>query len=105
MTGSSSFCTSKFMDMTLIPVELSDGSKPNMVSSACFAMPPLIPNILGKLGPVISASSAPTSKPFFLKPAASSDVTEDFPTPPFPLITAITFLTLLNSFTGSFSGA
>ena len=43
---------------------------------------------LGMLGPVMSASSMPTVKPSRRSAHASRAVTEDLPTPPFPLITA-----------------
>ena len=50
------------------------------------------PNIFGIEGPVISASMIPTLFPALCAYAASSEVVKDFPTPPLPLTTAITFL-------------
>lgn len=49
------------------------------------------PNILGMDGPVISASRTATECPFSLIDAVSKEVTRDFPTPPFPLTTPMTF--------------
>lgn len=51
-----------------------------------------IPYIFGMDGPVISASMIPTENPCSLISLASDAVTIDFPTPPFPLTTAITWL-------------
>ncbi len=56
------------------------------------------PNSLGMLGPVISASSTPTFLPAFASATASRAVTEDLPTPPLPLRTAIVCPILLNGF-------
>ena len=53
-------------------------------------------NRLGMLGPVISASRMPTDSPARLSATASSCRDRGFPTPPLPLITAITCLILLN---------
>ena len=52
------------------------------------------PKDLGIDGPVISASSIADFFPSLLALTASIDVTSDLPTPPLPLTTAITFLTL-----------
>ena len=49
-----------------------------------------IPYIFGIDGPVISASRIPTENPCSLIILANDAVTIDFPTPPFPLTTAIT---------------
>ena len=54
------------------------------------------PNRRGMLGPVISASRMPTFNPRRLRLTASMAVTEDFPTPPLPLMIARTCSTLLN---------
>ena len=59
--------------------------------------PVWILNDVGIDGPVISASSIAVFKPFLLASTASILVTIDLPTPPFPLITAYTFFTLLPS--------
>ena len=48
-------------------------------------------------GPVISASRMAACFPALCMPTASMDDTNDFPTPPFPLTTAITFPILLKS--------
>ena len=55
----------------------------------------LIPNDLGIDGPVISASSIAVLRPLLAALTASIEVTSDLPTPPLPLTTAITFLTLI----------
>ena len=57
----------------------------------------LMPKARGMEGPVISASSTPTFSPRRERRTASIAVTEDLPTPPLPLLTATTFLMLLNS--------
>ena len=51
------------------------------------------PNIRGIDGPVMSPSSTPTLKPRRFRPTASRPATRDFPTPPFPDMTAMTCLT------------
>ena len=51
-----------------------------------------IPKNLGIDGPVISASRTPTLYPFLDNIVDMIPVTVDLPTPPFPLITPITFL-------------
>ena len=56
-----------------------------------FAMP----KAFGMEGPVISASMMPVRKPSRLVPQARREVTVDFPTPPFPDTTPISFFTLL----------
>ena len=58
---------------------------------------PLTPNSFGIDGTVISASRTPTEYPSRLMATAERDVTKDFPTPPLPLTTAMTCLTLLSS--------
>lgn len=52
----------------------------------------LTPNMRGTEGPVISASIMPTDFPCLWANEASREVVSDFPTPPFPLTTAIAFL-------------
>ena len=59
------------------------------------------PNAFGIDGPVISASRIAVCFPMLFIFTAISAVTRDFPTPPFPLTTPITFLTLLAGFNGS----
>ena len=49
----------------------------------------------------MSASSMPHWLPFFCIAEASSEVTSDFPTPPLPLTTPITFRTLLSGLAGT----
>lgn len=58
-----------------------------------FGLKPLSPNIIGRLGPLISASSSPTFEPKCANPSAKLAATVDFPTPPFPEAMAIIFLT------------
>ncbi len=65
-----------------------------------MAFCPVIPRSLGILGPVISASKIPTLYPFSFNCLAIKVAMDDLPTPPFPLITPIIFLTL---FKGLFS--
>ncbi len=72
---------------------LFDGYKP---SSEPVALP-LIPKTFGIDGPVISASKTAVLKPFLFIKTARREVTSDFPTPPFPLTTPITFLIVLKS--------
>ena len=57
---------------------------------------PWSPNDLGMDGPVTSASIIAVAWPRACMAEASRLVTRDLPTPPFPLTTPITFLTLLN---------
>src|SRR5690554_2655812 len=92
-TGSVSFSNNKLVDIMSIPVPVLLGNKPSSVPLAL----PVIPNALGIEGPVISASRTAAWWPFLLAVTASIDVTRDLPTPPFPLTTPITFLTLLIS--------
>ena len=49
----------------------------------------------------MSASSMAVEAPFLDVSAARSEVTSDFPTPPFPLTIPITFFILLSLFIGS----
>ena len=78
-----------FIDMTLIPPLLVKGSIPPLADLAGW---PRVPNMRAMLGPVISPSRTPTRKPWRLNETASRPVTSDLPTPPLPLITAITCL-------------
>ena len=57
----------------------------------------VMPNILGMLGPVISASRIPTSKPARRRATAVKPLTSDLPTPPLPLITAMILPKVLTS--------
>lgn len=61
----------------------------------------VIPKALGIDGPVTSASRIAVLKPFFWKLTASIEETIDFPTPPLPLITPMTFFILLSLCGGS----
>ena len=79
--------------MTLIPMAVSSGRMPISLPRALR----LMPKARGMEGPVISASSTPTFSPRRERRTASIAVTEDLPTPPLPLLTATTFLMLLNS--------
>ena len=62
---------------------------------------PLRPKALGMEGPVISASRMAVFISLRRMVTASMEVTMDFPTPPLPLTTPITFLTLLEALQGS----
>src|SRR6185503_12998809 len=53
-----------------------------------------MPNIVGTLGPYMSASSRPTRAPRRLRAIARFAATVLFPTPPLPLITSTTALTM-----------
>ena len=66
--------------------------------SGVTVTPSWIPKALGIDGPVISASRIPTLAPVARMRQAIRDVTKDFPTPPFPLTTPITFFTELAGF-------
>ena len=92
-TGSVSFSVRRFNDMASIPVLLKTGYMP--ASSAVARV--RRPNALGMDGPVISASNTAVLSPCRFASTARSDVTSDFPTPPFPLITPTTRLMWLNS--------
>ena len=59
------------------------------------------PKAVGIDGPVISASSTAVFRPRFAACTAKSSVTRLLPTPPFPLITAITRLTDARAFIGA----
>ena len=61
---------------------------------------PSTPNICGTLGPVTSASRTAARCPRRCISQASRPVTRLLPTPPLPLTTAMTFLTLLPSCRG-----
>src|SRR5579859_7857780 len=90
-TGSLSFSRNIFIDMTLMPPRLVSGSMPPL---ADLLGAPFVPNMRAILGPVISPSRMPTRWPCRRKETASRPVTSDFPTPPLPLIIAITCLIL-----------
>ena len=76
-----------------MPVEEVAGTRsfPSCVTVA----PSWIPNALGIDGPVISASRIPTLAPVARIRHAIKEVTKDFPTPPLPLTTPMTFFTEL----------
>jgi len=80
------------MDITLIPRLDSTGRIPSGLPSGC-ASPGR--SIRGMEGPVMSASRMPTAYPRRASVMASSADTEDLPTPPLPLTTAITWRTWL----------
>ena len=77
------------MDMMRIPLKLLSGSIPPLADLVGW---PLVPNIRAILGPVMSPSRIPTRNPWLLNETASKPVTSDLPTPPLPLIMAITCL-------------
>ena len=93
ITGSVSFSTRRFNDISLMPDFVTGGyitvPASSQVAFSCT------PKDFGIDGPVISASRIAVFKPFFAALTASIDVTNDLPTPPFPLTTAITFFTPL----------
>ena len=60
-----------------------------------------MPKALGMEGPVISASRMPTFLPRPAMAQAREEVTRLLPTPPFPLTTAMTFLTWESSWAGA----
>ena len=86
-TGEVASSKSRFMDISCIPEGESTVSIPSSLPVALS----VTPNIWGMDGPVISASMIPTDIPFFCASEASKAVVSDFPTPPFPLTTPITF--------------
>jgi hypothetical protein len=88
------------MDMTLIPPLVCGGIGPMGLIPNCA---PSGRNILGILGPVISASRMPTWYPSWRSAMASSPLTSDLPTPPLPLMTAITRRILFRSSAAPFS--
>ena len=59
--------------------------------------------MVGMEGPVTSASRMATFLPSRIALVARSAVVRDFPTPPLPDMTAITFLTFESAFIGAFS--
>lgn len=66
-----------------------------IVPSSLQVALPERPKDLGIDGPVISASRMAVLRPDWRALTARSEVTSDFPTPPLPLTTAITFFTFL----------
>ena len=87
-TGSVSSSKSKFTLITGMPVLLTAGIR-KLSSPVAFSF---MPNALGMLGPVMSASIIALLKPLRFISTAKSEVIMDFPTPPFPLTTPITLL-------------
>ena len=87
-TGSVSSSSKRLTDMSFVPPLLITGSTPRPSDIACSCTP----KMRGIDGPVISASSTAVLYPCFCIFDARSEVTSDFPTPPLPLITPITFL-------------
>src|SRR5207245_9618580 len=73
-------------DMTVIPLCVLRGTMPPFGPLKGL---PATPRPLVMLGQVRSASRTPTSYPRFFRSEASTLVTKDFPTPPFPEIIAI----------------
>ena len=57
----------------------------------------LMPIIRGMFGPHTSRSISPTFAPSLASATAIADATVDLPTPPFPLPTAIRFLTFFSN--------
>ena len=81
------------MDMICRPVCVVTGSRYSSVPMQCSWMP----KDLGMEGPVMSASRIAQLWPRRCISDAIRDVTRDLPTPPLPLTTAMTFLTLAPS--------
>jgi hypothetical protein len=102
ITGSSSLGRKKLMDIILIPNLVIGGIIPY---SLAFNSTFFSPKTLGWLGPVMSASNIPTLLPCLARVEAIRPVTEDFPTPPFPLMTTKTFSILLSDPSKAFSGS
>ena len=92
-TGSVSLSRRRLTEIIWIPVLVTAG----MIYCSVPCAFSFTPNALGIDGPVISASSMAVFRPLRLKVTASSEVTRDLPTPPLPLTTPMTFLTLLRS--------
>ena len=82
--------------MTLMPMRDSMGNTPRSVMRAW----PWSPKAFGIEGPVTSASRMATCLPARRRATAKREVTMDFPTPPLPLTTPITFLMLLSLWAG-----
>ena len=97
ITGSVSCSSSRLMDMTFTPFLASCGRMPSSLPTALSWMP----RMRGILGPVMSASSTPAIFPRRAVSHASRPVTSDFPTPPLPLTTPMTFFTRLPAFAGA----
>ena len=89
-TGSVSSSRIRFMDISCRPVWVVTGKRYSSVPMQCS----WTPKDLGTEGPVMSASSTAQLKPRRCISDAIRHVTRDLPTPPLPLTTAITFLTL-----------
>ena len=87
--------------MILVPSGALHGSIPISFPIAISCTP----YIFGMDGPVISASKIPAVYPFSIIIRAREAVTSDFPTPPFPLMTPITFFTWEPTFAGALDGA
>ena len=98
MTGSVSWSNNKFADMICIPVLEVAGSITSAPPACTIPTPPSMPNAFGMEGPVISASRIAVWKPRLFILTANREVTKDFPTPPLPLTTPMTFLTELSGF-------
>ena len=97
ITGSVSLLVSRFRDMILMPPGVTAGWMPSSVAMACS----WTPKAAGMEGPVMSASSTATLWPRLAMAAAREAVTVLLPTPPFPLTTAITRLTLDRALAGA----
>lgn len=87
--------------MTLTPCSEISGS---MRLPRAWTWRPLMPNILGMEGPVMSASRMPTLLPRRASSVAMAPVTNDLPTPPLPESTAITRLTSDSVFSSNCDG-
>ena len=88
---------SRFRDMSLTPPAVTAGSMPASVPVAFWWMPKAV----GMEGPVMSASRTATLRPFLAMAAAREAVTVLLPTPPLPLTTAMTRLTLDRALPGT----
>ena len=99
MTGSVSLSRSRFADMISMP----NAEVAGIIRLSLVIMTILLfrPNAFGMDGPVMSASRIAVCLPLLFIFTAIMAVTRDLPTPPLPLTTPITFLTLLAGFNGS----
>ena len=79
-TGSVSLSSSRFTDISWMPVLVSTGT----IASPCAMARLWTPKTLGMEGPVMSASSTATRLPRRCMVTANWLVTMDLPTPPLP---------------------
>jgi len=101
ITGASLSGSMKPIDITAKLSSRKTGDHPVLL--LCTSLPSK-PSMRGTLGPQMSMSSMPTSTAVsYANVSASYVATVDFPTPPFPERTSITFLTSFSLFATSSS--